>query len=245
MAKMRISHSHETNVTSHHQSRLITGLLFGVLFPLFLFIIIGTEIWLYGGINGEISILRYLHQHVSPQRDRLMILITHLGSGWSIIALAIVIALFFTAYKRRREAAFLLLAVGGAAVLGEIVKIIVQRPRPHLWLSSAPEFGYSFPSEHSMVSMAFVLALIVLLGQTRWRWCAIIAGSIAVLAVGLSRLYLGVHYPSDVLGAWCASMAWVLGNSFYWGWRKFTVFSEPENQDCLPESMARQESYHG
>jgi len=47
--------------------------------------------------------------------------------------------------------------------------------------------------------------------STRWRWPALIAGVLAIAAIGLSRLYLGVHYPSDVLGAWAAALAWVIG----------------------------------
>jgi len=54
-------------------------------------------------------------------------------------------------------------------------------------------------------------ARVALAWSTRWRWPALIAGVLAIAAIGLSRLYLGVHYPSDVLGAWAAALAWVVG----------------------------------
>ena len=217
--------------TLHHRSLQIIELLFGVLFPLFVFIVIGVGIWMYGSFNGEVSILRYIHHFATPHRDSLMVFLTTIGGVRYIIPVAVIIALFLAGYKRLREAGFLLLATGGAAVLNVIIKSTFHRARPHFWLSPAPEFDFGFPSGHSMMTMALVIALVVLLWHTRWRWCAIIAGGTFVLAVGLSRLYLGVHYPSDVLAGWSVSMAWVLGNSLYWGQRKFTVFVDREKAE--------------
>jgi membrane-associated phospholipid phosphatase len=62
-----------------------------------------------------------------------------------------------------------------------------------------------------MGSLAVVATLVIVLWATRWRWLALGVGGAFVLLVGLSRLYLGSHYPSDILAGWCASLAWVLG----------------------------------
>jgi undecaprenyl-diphosphatase len=71
----------------------------------------------------------------------------------------------------------------------------------------------SFPSGHAMASMALAVALIVLLWPTRWRYPMLLGGIFFTIMVGLSRIYLGVHYPSDVLAGWVASLAWVMGLS--------------------------------
>jgi undecaprenyl-diphosphatase len=74
-----------------------------------------------------------------------------------------------------------------------------------------PESTFSFPSGHAMQSMAVGAALVILLWETRWRYVALLLSASFVLAVGLSRIYLGVHYPSDILAGWAASVAWVVG----------------------------------
>ena len=61
-----------------------------------------------------------------------------------------------------------------------------------------------------MASSALALALIILCWRTRWRWLALIGGAIYMIIIGLSRIYLGVHYPSDILAGWCVSLVWVL-----------------------------------
>ena len=95
-----------------------------------------------------------------------------------------------------------------------IAKIFFGRVRPALWTSILPETTFSFPSGHSMISASLAFALVVLLWRTRWRYPALICAVPAVFLVGLSRLYLGVHYPSDVLGGWCAGLIWSSGVFF-------------------------------
>src|SRR5207248_6823157 len=83
--------------------------------------------------------------------------------------------------------------------------------RPHLWTSPAPASGYGFPSGHAMASMGLLAALAFLAWPTRLRWPVLILAADAVALIGFSRLYLGVHYPSDVVAAWTAALAWVVG----------------------------------
>jgi membrane-associated phospholipid phosphatase len=98
-----------------------------------------------------------------------------------------------------------------------------------LWQQIVIEKGYSFPSGHAMISCALAITIMILCWPTRWRRLAIIGGTIYFILVGISRLYLGVHYPSDVLGGWCVSIAWL-----YLVHRAFGVFSptkQPETED--------------
>ena len=92
-------------------------------------------------------------------------------------------------------------------LLTQVIKALVARPRPSLWLSIRPEHTLSFPSGHAMDTAALATALIFLLPGRPWvgRLAALFA-----LAVGWARMYLGVHNPSDVLAGWCAAVGWVL-----------------------------------
>ena len=98
-------------------------------------------------------------------------------------------------------------------LINRTVKLLLHRVRPHLWQSPAPELDYGFPSGHAMSSMTLVAALVILTWRTRWRWLVLVVGGLFVLAIGWTRLYLGVHYPSDVLAAWTVSIAWAVGVS--------------------------------
>ena len=157
-------------------------------------------------------ILLWLHAHSNAYLDGAMLFVSQIGGGALLIPSAIW-CLFLWARQQRRDALFVLLAMGGATALNLIAKLIFARTRPDLWLSLAPQNDYSFPSGHAMLSSAFMLTVLVLL----WRSGASgavkrvvsVLGVLFVLAVGLSRLYLGVHYPSDILAGWMASLAWV------------------------------------
>lgn len=125
------------------------------------------------------------------------------------------------AYLGRRAWAPLVLAVAGGAFWVAVAKWALARERPHPFPSPVREAGYSFPSGHAEVSLALVLSLYLLLGVSQPRgnrlgpafWVLALGLPWAFL-VGLSRLYLQVHYPSDALGGWALAVAWTL-----WVWR--------------------------
>ena len=111
---------------------------------------------------------------------------------------------------RRRDAALLAAAVIGSTLLNAVLKAVFQRDRPDFWEHLVVEDSYSFPSGHAMASMSLAAALVVIAWSSRWRWPAIALATVYVLVVGVSRLYLGVHFPSDVLAGWCVAVAWVV-----------------------------------
>lgn len=97
--------------------------------------------------------------------------------------------------------------------INQLLKFIVQRPRPD-GFRLATESGYSFPSGHSMVSMAFFGLIIWMVWRyhkhdvMRWVWCAVFG--LMIVMVGISRIYLGVHYASDVVAGFCVSIIWLV-----------------------------------
>ena len=112
----------------------------------------------------------------------------------------------------KRPGIFCALNLVLVVVLNVILKEIVQRPRPE-GINLVVESGFSFPSGHSMVAMAFFGLLVWLVWHyeknrtMRWLCCA--GFSLVILCIGISRIYLGVHYASDVLAGFCVSLAWL------------------------------------
>lgn len=192
----------------------LLGLFVGILLPLMVFGMLADEVVEQESFPFDAPMLLYLHSISTPWLDRIMLGFSLLGYGWGVFPLAFGIGLFLLWRRERGDALFWILSLGGTTALNQLAKPAFGRLRPHLWQSIAPETSYSFPSGHAMGSMAFVSALCVLLWPTRWRWPTLILGTIFVLGVGLSRIYLGVHYPSDILAGWTASLSWVLGVSF-------------------------------
>jgi membrane-associated phospholipid phosphatase len=186
-------------------------LFFGILAPLYLFGSLAEDVVEHDVFWFDRPVLMFLHAHATPYLDAGMVLLSWAGSAYSLVPLNALIFAYLVLKRRRGTAAFWLLAVAGAALLNFIAKHAFLRTRPTLWSSISPEITYSFPSGHSMNTMAVVVALTVLLWNTGWRQVTLATGACFVLLVGLSRMYLGVHYPSDILAGWAASCFWVLG----------------------------------
>jgi undecaprenyl-diphosphatase len=124
-------------------------------------------------------------------------------------------AVGFLLYVRRRaEAGWLLGSIVGASALDTIFKLSLNRPRPELVPHLARVSNASFPSGHAMISAAIFLTLGAMLGETQTRASAKaylmgLAGVLVIL-IGVSRVYLGVHWPSDVMAGWCFGSVWAL-----------------------------------
>jgi membrane-associated phospholipid phosphatase len=189
-------------------------LLLGVLLPLLIVGVLAGEVLGGARYAFEGPLLLNLHAHASEAFNRLAILFTDLG-GVDVIAPASALLLAYFWWRHRAYALFFAVSVGGSAALTLIMKLLLPRHRPALWPRLVPENDASFPSGHALYSLALVLALLLLFWRrpafARWRWPALALGLLFSLAVGWSRLYLGVHYPSDVLAGWLSAVAWVTG----------------------------------
>jgi membrane-associated phospholipid phosphatase len=185
-----------------------------VLVPLLLFGELAEEIREREPLAFDDAILRFMQRHANAPLDRLMLFASFIGSGVWIAPFDVIVCAILLGRRRWVDALFWSLATGGAALLNLLAKQSFARIRPDLWPSLAPETSFSFPSGHAMQTMALAAALVVLLWPGAARWPAVVLGGAFTLLVGISRVYLGVHFPSDVLAGWCAALAWVAGLSF-------------------------------
>jgi len=135
-----------------------------------------------------------------------------LGELWSIIGITLVIGCLLFFKKHYKHLIELFVAIGGGAVTTQLLKDLIQRPRPSL--PTIIETSYAMPSGHATMSAAFYGMLIYLLWRTRIRMVhKIIITSLTIifiLAIGFSRLFLGVHYLSDVIAGFALGTFWVL-----------------------------------
>jgi membrane-associated phospholipid phosphatase len=190
--------------------------IIAIILPLIIFALLAIEISKNSAILAwDTSILLAIHQTAQPPMDRFAAILTQLGIYWGVIPLTAVISLFLLYRKKWNQARYLITTMLGCAIISPTIKILLHRERPQLWQSSYPlPENYSFPSSHAMWSMTLVVALVILTWGSRWSWLLLLSGSLFVVAIAWTRLYLGVHFPSDIIAGWLLSLAWAVSTSF-------------------------------
>jgi len=188
--------------------KLLALVFAGVLAPL---VLLGKLAHRVGGRGffWDDAILLWLHAHSSPALNAFFLFVTQGGRALVVVPFCIGVLIYLWLQGRRDDAIFFGVATFGAMFLTLAAKVFFGRDRPALWPSIAPEPTFSFPSGHAMGTMAVTATLLILLWPTKWRWPSVVIGVVFVALVALSRLYLGVHYPSDILAGWCAALVWV------------------------------------
>ncbi|WP_016875512.1 phosphatase PAP2 family protein [Chlorogloeopsis fritschii PCC 9212] len=196
-----------------HWSSLLL-LLIGVYLPLQIFRLLALELRENeGGFPFDLPILVAIHTTSQPYLDAIALRLTKLGSVWTVSPIVATIALILLFLKRWRSLVYLLTTTIGSAIINLTAKEIMHRVRPQLWNSPAPELDYAFPSGHAMTSMTLVAVLVILTWGSVSSWIILFLGSLFVLAIAWTRLYLGVHFPSDIVAGWMVSIAWAIGVS--------------------------------
>lgn len=153
--------------------------------------------------------LLYVNSHADNALDTIVVFLTQLGGVYVIGAVVAALSIYFLVRKKYYKLFFIAASVGGISLINVFLKTIFERARPDLWERLVSELSFSFPSGHSAASIALALSVIGILWATKWRYTALIAGAFYVLIIGASRMYLGVHYPTDVLGGWLLGTTWV------------------------------------
>ena len=150
----------------------------------------------------------------TPAADRLMLGATYIGSGQGVAVIAGAAVLIAILLRRWRDALMITASLAAGSAFFSIAKLIIRRPRPPLYDARIVQGGFSFPSGHAtMAAVLYATFAVILIRSFRSFWLRLpiaLCATIAVLWIGLSRVYLGVHYPSDVLAGWAAGVLWAL-----------------------------------
>ena len=158
----------------------------------------------------DLNIYKFFSENIiNDKLTPIVKVITHIGGAKIVLVLTVVAIILIKGLKNKL---FLLTGIVGTAGLNVVLKHIVQRERPNI-NRLIPEKGYSFPSGHSMMSMAFYGMLIFLIFKyvknTALKWTLIVILTILLSTIGITRIYLGVHYPSDVIGGFVVSLTYL------------------------------------
>jgi membrane-associated phospholipid phosphatase len=183
----------------------------GLLLPLWGFGELADEVREAEAFPFDAPILQFAQSMARDGFDRTFLLFSKLGYQWGVVPCDVLLVLVLALSRKLREGLFAGIAIIGSALLNLGAKHLFARERPTLWESIAPESTWSFPSGHAMGSITLAMVLVLLAWHTRWRWWVALPMAAFVAMVGLSRVYLGVHYPSDILAGWAFSIAWVVG----------------------------------
>lgn len=193
-------------------SKNYIGKAIGVLLP---FLAIATCVYFIPTILTmfDYEIGQLFYQLRQPVLNDVVRLVTKLGNSLVQVATTVIIALFLLFLRRFKVAIWYTVSTGlGAYLLNQTLKSFFERPRPTEISHLIAQGGYSFPSGHAMGTMIIYMGFLYLIlryTDERWgHWLARIICPLITLLVGLSRIYLGVHFVSDVLAGWFLGLAW-------------------------------------
>jgi undecaprenyl-diphosphatase len=180
-------------------------------------------VWAFAEITEEViegesrafdrAVLLWIEANVPGWMDGPMRVVTALGYYMVVVPLLAAIVLAFYLKGWRLSAVMLVISTAGGVFLTTVLKGVFRRARPEIVDSGYTAGFYSFPSGHATVSVGFYGALALILAyhlRGPARWAVVLLGTALVLLIGFSRLYLGVHYPTDVLAGFLATPLWLV-----------------------------------
>lgn len=178
--------------------------------------------WAFGKVASEVregetqvfddAVLHWLGAHQDPLLARIGLEITTLGNASTIFMVVAISGMFLWLTRHRYSAALLFATTASEVVINALLKSVFDRPRPQIFNWGDQVISSSFPSGHAMSAAAVYFTVAYLaarLQRRRWaRMLTLAAALVVVLAIGASRMYLGVHYPSDVVAGIVMGLAW-------------------------------------
>jgi len=182
-------------------------------------------LWLFGGVTEDVvhddpltqfdvTLLEWLHAHATPAGYAIFNAISLLGSPMTLTILALGVGVLLASRRQWTLLAGWLAAFAGGGLLDAVLKLAIRRPRPPYATAFLRHYTWSFPSGHAMVSLiayGMLAYLLVVLWTNRrsTRISIVLGAALLIVAIGFSRLYLGVHYFSDVVGGYAAGVLWL------------------------------------
>ncbi len=161
---------------------------------------------------ADAQLSTWLHAHASPALTTFLWIVTSLHSTLAVSCLAVILGLYLLWRREPYWLATLWLSVFGGMLLNKLLKYVFHRARPHFDDPILTLTSYSFPSGHTMMATvlygAMAAYLVARMPDRRWRLLLILSAMFLIALVGFSRIYLGAHYLSDVLGAMAEGLAW-------------------------------------
>ena len=183
---------------------------YGIYFLILIaFIVLAIRVRSGATLALDEATLKMINQWSSQGFDRTILFLTTLAGPILATTIGVLLFVFFLVQKKKLNSLYVVLTMLGTFLINTGLKLYFGRTRPALWPALVEEGSHSFPSGHSMISMAIALTVVILFYNSKFRRTIIVLGIVYVTIIGFTRLYLGVHYPSDVLGGWMASILWV------------------------------------
>jgi membrane-associated phospholipid phosphatase len=184
------------------------------------------SLWALSELTGDVvegdtaqfdrAALLSLNEFATPSLDRVALAVTGLANTLPVILLAVAIAVLLVLLGHQSYAVLMAIAVSGGAVISSALKAVFDRPRPQLIELSVDYAASSaaYPSGHATMSMVTLSALAFIIHRLGHRTgvslLAFMIAALLMLLIGLSRLYLGVHYPTDVMAGYAVGFIWVV-----------------------------------
>ncbi len=192
---------------------LTIGVLVTAVFVYFFFGIVQDLIGLDPLVQADLRIINLLQILRSPTWNSVMLFFTYLGKAEIVFSGLVLVVALLSLQRCWHYIVALCVSVLGGELFVVLIKKIIERPRPPLEHALLPESGYSFPSGHGFVALAFYGLVFyiwwrVSRGVVR-RIFILLLGVLVIIGIGFSRIYLGVHWPSDVLASYASGAAWL------------------------------------
>ncbi|UIJ73114.1 phosphatase PAP2 family protein [Aurantimonas sp. HBX-1] len=220
-------------------------------------LIVAASVWAFVSVGGEVlegdakgldtEILLSLRSATDPSDplgpmwfEELGRDMTALGGNGVLTMLTCFVALYLWLSGKRRSMWLVLAAIVSGFMMSQALKWGFSRPRPDLVPHGTYVYTASFPSGHAMMSAVTYLTLAILVARVQERWSlrALLIGAAVFLTmlIGISRVYLGVHWPSDVLAGWTAGAAWAVAWWMVARWLERRGAVDPQAGESVPEA---------